>query len=127
MKFTYNTSDMGITQYSYNTLKNTLTLFKSKDIIIYQINTDIINNGYICGFAIIHKNNDDIYECYFTGNGFRTDGEGEGGRGYVKACHLIEFNNLTINKILNVLSNTPISAYTLIGQIIDKIENELFS
>jgi hypothetical protein len=127
MKFTYNTLDMGVTQRSYDTLKNILNSFKNKVISIYQINTDTINNGYLCGFAIIYKNDDDYYECYFTGNGFRTDGEGYGGRGYNKACHLIEFHEFTVNKIINVLSNTRISVYTLIGQIICEIENELFS
>lgn len=75
MIFFWNKNNWGITGRSLMSLRNELSKRLDHDICVLEVPT----GNEICGFLIIDNTTD---ECVFTGDGFRTDKRGEGGRGY---------------------------------------------
>jgi hypothetical protein len=79
---TFKPETFGITQKSLMALRNFLLSVSDRRIKIVMVPTGDIT----CGFLLIDKE----WECaYWSGDGFRTDGGGEGGRGYKAAERLI--------------------------------------
>lgn len=72
----------GITQRSLQMLRDTLARSIDQHIAVLEVST----NDLCCGYLIL---NWDTGTATFTGDGFRTDGGGEGGAGYRSAHALM--------------------------------------
>lgn len=83
MEIIYNPETAGITGKSLRALRNALceTIYSKSCVVKVQ------TQGILCGFLVIDKTKG---KAYWSGDGFRTDGGGEGGRGYSAAEDLIE-------------------------------------
>jgi hypothetical protein len=73
----FDVNSFGITQRSLKILRDTITKNNERKILVIELPTDNI----CCGFMIFVQNKDGI-EVIWTGDGFRTDGGGEGSAGY---------------------------------------------
>lgn len=78
-----NPENSGITGRSMRELRNALCATINSATIVVEV----ITSGILCGFLVIDRTNG---IAYWSGDGFRTDAGGEGGRGYRAACKLIE-------------------------------------
>ncbi|MBN2569825.1 MAG: hypothetical protein JXB42_10395 [Deltaproteobacteria bacterium] len=88
MKIKFDIKSFGITYRSLKVLRDTLATSIGDEIAIAQVPTDDI----CCGFLIVNKTTG---EATFTGDGFRTDGGGEGGAGYKSAQALLRLFGLS--------------------------------
>jgi len=79
----YNPENSGITGKSLRELRNALCATINSAAIVVEV----ITHGILCGFLVIDRTND---VAYWSGDGFRTDSGGEGGRGYKAAVKMIE-------------------------------------
>jgi len=129
MRFIYDTKNMGISQRSYEALKDALSVGSKKVQVgtVLQVNTlDII-----CGFAVVYCGEDERGErefiCYFTGDGFRTDGGGEGGRYYAQAMEFLRKKGIERVEVVNLKINPRTTAYEYMGSIIYAIESFLLN
>jgi hypothetical protein len=82
MRFTWNDESWGITQKSFMSLRDELARRWGHRIAVLEVPT----SENICGFLIVDETDG---SCVFTGDGFRTDRGGEGGRGYAAAISLL--------------------------------------
>lgn len=73
----------GITQRSLQMLRDTLARSIDQHIAVFEVST----NDLCCGYLILNR---DTGTATFTGDGFRTDGGGEGGAGYRSARALLD-------------------------------------
>ena len=131
MRFIYDTQNMGISQRSYNALEDALSVGSKKVQVatVLQVNTLKMNDTHsICGFAVVYSGEDEHGEqefiCYFTGDGFRTDGGGEGGKYYAKARDFLHKKGIEV-KVINLKINPRTTNYEYIGSIIFAIESFL--
>lgn len=92
----WNENCWGTTNQGCTILKNEICNKSNHEIYIIKIETGVIT----CGFLIIDRTTNQMV---FTGDGFRTDGGGEGGRGYKKA---LEFLNFVGIQMIPTLVNT---------------------
>jgi len=128
MRFIYDTNTMGVSQRTLDALKNALSVGSKKVKVdtVLQINTIYIN----CGFAVIYSGEDEHGEkefiCYFTGDGFRTDGGGEGGRAYAKAQEVLHKKGIEPT-VIDTGVKPSTTAYEYIGHIVYAIEVFLFN
>ena len=124
-KLIFDENTFGITQASLKMLRNELAKRCEHRIDIVQVQTDDI----CCGYLILDLTTN---EAVFTGDGFRTDGGGEGGAGFRTAYILIHTIYRLVPfqeelKILDPLNPGPsfekfISEYT-IGSIAKPSDN----
>ncbi len=73
----FDVNSFGVTQRSLKFLRDSIVRNCDHNLMVVEIPTDNI----CCGFMIFVQNEDGI-EVIWTGDGFRTDGGGEGGAGY---------------------------------------------
>ena len=73
----------GITQGSLQMLRDTLARSIDQHIAVFEVYT----NDLCCGYLVLNR---DTGAATFTGDGFRTDGGGEGGAGYRSAHALMD-------------------------------------
>jgi hypothetical protein len=73
----------GITQRSLQMLRDTLARSIDQHVAVFEVST----NDLCCGYLILNR---DTGTVTFTGDGFRTDGGGEGGAGYRSAHALLD-------------------------------------
>jgi len=73
----------GITQRSLQMLRDTLARSIDHHVAMFEVST----NDLCCGFLVLNR---DTGTVTFTGDGFRTDGGGEGGAGYRSARALLD-------------------------------------
>lgn len=78
----YTADSFGITRVSLLNLRNWIADHRDQQISIVQVHTE----DFCCGFVCILKDG----SAFFTGDGFRTDGAGEGGAGYRTALALMQ-------------------------------------
>ncbi|MFW6275384.1 MAG: hypothetical protein ACOC2M_01980 [bacterium] len=83
MKVLFDKGSMGITSRSLKSFRNALCRRIDHKILIIKVPT----SHYLCGFLIIDFDKD---EMFFSGDGFRTDGGGEGSAGYATAKIILE-------------------------------------
>jgi len=120
----FDTSTFGITGKSLKQLKNFLCQNYKNDIAVVQIPTGDIT----CGFLIIDK----FHAIgFWTGDGFRTDRGGEGGRGYQKAEQLIALFGLEIYEhdkelLLSFADDEPTIERQIFNYINEKWNNIYF-
>ena len=81
MKIKIYYDSMGYTQKSLQNLRNELSRRIDHKVSVFQYSS----NNICCGHIIIDKTSNEIV---LTGDGFRTDGGGEGGSGYNSAQKL---------------------------------------
>lgn len=81
----FNTSSFGITRKSLWEFRNILAGLISDKILVVRVNT----GGITCGFFIFEEVSEGQVTAYWTGDGFRTDGGGEGGRGHAMAMNVL--------------------------------------
>lgn len=93
----FNIEAFGITSKSLKMLRNILSNSLQDEILILEIQTEEI----LCGFLIFNKTNNSVS---WTGDGFRTDGGGEGGRGYKAAYKLIELFGARVWQVYDEIS-----------------------
>lgn len=74
-KLIYDPSTFGITGKSLKMLRNSIALHMRDEIAVIEVPTGDI----LCGFLVLNKTQG---TATWSGDGFRTDGGGEGGRGY---------------------------------------------
>lgn len=81
IKVSLDENALGITERSLRNLRNEVARRLDHELIVLEIPTSEIT----CGYLIIDRT---ANEAVFTGDGFRTDGGGEGGAGYraARAC-----------------------------------------
>ena len=124
MRFIYDTKNMGVSQRSYEALKDALSVGSKKAAVetVLQVNTVDI----ICGFAVIYCGEDSRGEkefiCYFTyltEGEVSTDGSGEGSHAYIQAQELLHEWGIEAT-VIN-------SEYEDITYIIDAIDSFLFN
>ena len=92
MKIKYSIDSFGITYKSLKILRDALATSIGNDIAIAKIPT----SDLCCGFLIVDKTRN---EATFTGDGFRTDGGGEGGAGYRSAQALLNLFGLSFSDV----------------------------
>ena len=80
-------NSLGVTQRSLKVLRDTLSRCIDQHIALVEVPT----NDLCCGYLILNR---DTGVATFTGDGFRTDGGGEGGAGYRSAQALIRLFGL---------------------------------
>lgn len=86
---TFDEQSFGITQRSLKVLRDTLSRSIDHHIAVFEIPT----NDLCCGYLILNR---DTSTATFTGDGFRTDGGGEGGAGYRSAQAIISLFGLKV-------------------------------
>jgi hypothetical protein len=82
-KFIYDQATFGVTGKSLKKLCNAITDNIKDKVLVVEIPTDDI----LCGFLLLNQTNG---SATWSGDGFRTDGGGEGGRGYRAAHKLLD-------------------------------------
>jgi hypothetical protein len=88
----YNSNTFGITGRSLQVLRNILSDNLHDNILVVEIPTSDI----LCGFLLFNRTTG----CAFwSGDGFRTDGGGEGGRGYKAANNMLETFGVSAQRI----------------------------
>ncbi len=80
--------EFGVTKASFNRFLECFLPRVGKEIALWQYLTD---SGELCGFLIFDRQD---RECLLVGNGFRLDGDGEGGRGYARLERILSVLNL---------------------------------
>ena len=85
----FDENSFGITQRSLKILRDSLAQRMNHHIAVVEVPT----NDLCCGFLILDR---DLNEAIFTGDGFRTDGGGEGGAGYRSAEALFSLFRIKI-------------------------------
>ena len=75
MRVSMNQEALGITERSLKVLRDQIARRVDDDLMVLEIPTSDIT----CGYLIVDRT---LNEAVFTGDGFRTDGGGEGGAGY---------------------------------------------
>jgi len=75
MRVSINQEALGITERSLKVLRDEIARRVDHELIVLEIPTSDIT----CGYLIVDRT---LNEAVFTGDGFRTDGGGEGGAGY---------------------------------------------
>ena len=75
MRVSMNQEALGITERSLKVLRDEIARRVDHDLMVLEIPTSDIT----CGYLIVDRT---AREAVFTGDGFRTDGGGEGGAGY---------------------------------------------
>lgn len=112
----YDDSAHGITKTSLNRLRNILCEVQSHTVAPIQVMTGDIT----CGFLFLDKFN---YTAYWTGDGFRTDYNGEGGAGMNTAEYLLKllgcWNNLNTHHQVIHFNHTD----TLLNKLDDVIND----
>ena len=83
MELLLDVNTFGITETSLIRLRNELARRIDNHVEIHKIDTNVC----CCGFLLLDFTKD---EAVWTGDGFRTDGGGEGGVGYNTAMALLE-------------------------------------
>lgn len=92
----FNVDTFGITNKSLKMLRNTIAESVNHEIVVVEIPT----NDICCGFLVLNKT---IGTATWSGDGFRHDRGGEGGRGYAKAHIMLEMFGV---KTLNIFSQS---------------------
>lgn len=82
-KVIFDQSTFGTTGKSLKMLRNALVNNLHDEILVIEIPT----NDILCGFLVVNKNEK---TATWSGDGFRTDKGGEGGRGYKAAEKMLE-------------------------------------
>jgi hypothetical protein len=104
----YDNSTFGTTGKSLKMLRNALANNLRDKILILQVQTDDI----LCGFFVFNKTTGTVT---YSGDGFRTDGGGEGSRGFKAAEKLIQtfggriqypYNDLASERVKRALNIT---------------------
>jgi len=75
MRVRLDQDSLGITERSLKVLRDEIARRVDHDLMVLEIPTSDIT----CGYLIVDRT---LNEAVFTGDGFRTDGGGEGGAGY---------------------------------------------
>ena len=75
MRVSLDQEALGITERSLKVLRDEIARRVDDDLVVLKIPTSDIT----CGYLIVDRT---VKEAVFTGDGFRTDGGGEGGAGY---------------------------------------------
>ena len=110
MKVDVDENTYGYTHPSLQRLRNELSRRIDHKVGVYQIQTHDI----CCGYLIIdHSNNDATW----SGDGFRTDNDGEGGSGFRAAEALLRL----FNAMPDVICTEPISEWKASQEQFDKI------
>lgn len=92
-KVIFDPDTFGITGKSLKMLRNALVDNLHDEILVVEVPTGSIT----CGFLILNKTR---LTATWSGDGFRTDGGGEGGRGYKAAVRILEFFGIYCNEPL---------------------------
>ena len=82
-KLIFDQSTFGITGKSLKMLRNAICDNLRNKMIVAQVPT----NDILCGFLVLNQTNG---TATWSGDGFRTDRGGEGGRGYAAAIKMME-------------------------------------
>jgi hypothetical protein len=90
----YDLSSFGITGKSLRVLRNAIVDNIKDEIAVVQIQTDDI----LCGFLLLNKTK---RTAVWSGDGFRTDNGGEGGRGYKAAIKMLDSFGLNYDYLLS--------------------------
>ena len=93
MKVIYDEATFGITCKSLKMLRDALAESHSHSITIAEIPTSDIT----CGFLIVDR---DAQRAIWSGDGFRTDGGGEGGEGYRSAMAILKLFGFSPAEVL---------------------------
>lgn len=112
-KLSIDKETMGITCKSLKRLRDELARRIDHSITVWEIQTSEL----CCGFLIFDY---DAAEAVWSGDGFRTDGEGEGGAGYKTAHVLLSIYN--INPFYWHLCNSYTDIDDLKKQLNSKLE-----
>jgi len=86
-KIDYDVDTDGYTQPSLKRLKNEICRRVDHEVCVFKVRTEEI----LCGFLIMDYTTE---EAVWTGDGFRTDGGGEGGAGYNTAMLFLKIMNI---------------------------------
>ena len=134
MKFVYDTKNMGESQRSLDALKDALSVGSKKVVLdtVLQVNMLKIRGSNrtnpicrYCGFAVIYCGEDEQgkkeFICYFTGDGFRTDGCGEGGCAYAQAHEVLQQKGIEPTVIHTDIKPST-TVYEYIGSVSQAIE-----
>lgn len=100
-KLVFDQSTFGITGKSLKMLRNALVDNMKDEIVVLKIPTDEI----LCGFLLLNKSQN---SATWSGDGFRTDKGGEGGRGYKAALQLLETFGV---RVLNIYTSETIEMF----------------
>lgn len=109
-KVKFDVSTFGITHRSLKLLRNAIAESARHKIVVVEVPIDDL----CCGFMVLDY---DMQSATWTGDGFRTDGGGEGGAGYKTAKVLFDIFGIT--PVLWELSNIE-ETYTLPEEEIEK-------
>lgn len=102
-KVIYDQATFGITSKSLQMLRNAIVDNLHDEIIVVEVPT----NDICCGFVLLNKTTN---TATWSGDGFRNDRGGEGGRGYKVALQLmdifgIQHTGLATEEALNAFNN----------------------
>jgi len=89
----YTADSFGISRISLRNLRDWIADHRDQKMCILQIHTDHL----CCGFACILKNG----SAFYTGDGFRTDGGGEGGAAYRSALALMKLFGINFDVVFD--------------------------
>lgn len=88
----FDNSTFGITEKSFKMLRNAIVDNLHDEILVIEIPT----GGITCGFLLLNKTKN---SATWSGDGFRHDRGGEGGRGYVSAHKMLDMFGLQYSNI----------------------------
>ncbi len=107
---------MGCTQKSLQNLRNELSRRIDNNISVFKYSSGEI----CCGYIIVDKTTNEVI---VTGDGFRTDGGGEGGAGYNTAQRLFQIFGIDVHNVYDNITS-PLLSYTENEQ--ERKQQELF-
>ena len=120
----FDESTFGITAKSLKMLRNTLAERFNHRIAVIEVPTDQI----CCGFLLLDQ---DTREAVFTGDGFRTDGAGEGGAGYKSARAYLDLFGMPSRRwvaTLNIWDQDTVALEGISGallRLVDEVRQSL--
>lgn len=118
-QISYTADSFGITRTSLRNLRNWIADHRDQKMAVVQVHTEAM----CCGFVCILKNGN----AHYTGDGFRTDGGGEGGAGYRSALALLQLFGLSYEIVLDHHFDFLPSVFTLHEHYSKAVETKLLS
>jgi hypothetical protein len=115
----YTADSFGITLTSLRNLRDWIADHRDQEMAIVQVHTEEMCCGYVC----ILKDG----SAFFTGDGFRTDGGGEGGAGYRTAEALFLLWGLQYDVVFDYNFDFLPSVYTLHDHIHSAVKTKMLS
>lgn len=111
----FDESSFGITRKSLLRLRNAIAENIREKLFMVEVATSKIT----CGFFVFVHYNTGVVSAIWTGDGFRTDGGGEGGRGYASAMKILSLFGIDNH---NLSDSNVIQEWEIMNTIINEKE-----